>query len=439
MRIFCFGVIFFLGSVLLNCEVSAGTVEKGREFARYVINRNFEKARLLFDKTMTQVVSEQKFNESVEYLYKVLGEFKEITGARTEEQNQFQMVFVDCAFEKAHVEIKVVFDKSGKVTGYFYVPVQKVFDYNPPAYASKPGEFVEIQLPLENGKWKMPGILTLPAGEGPFPAVVLVHGSGPNDMDETIGPNKPFKDLALGLVAKGIAVYRYDKRTKVHPDEISKIDITLSEEVIDDAVHAAEILIGNKKIDPQRLYVLGHSLGGEVIPRIATNSERYSGYIIMAGATRHLLDMMLEQYSYIFSLDGKIDEMEQKTIDDLKKDHLLVKALKKGDSPSRKIMGIPASYWLDIQDYNPPESAKSIEKPILVLQGGRDYQVTDKDLGDWERVLKKKNNARFRYYPSLNHLFISGAGIPQPTEYSREGHVSEEVIEDISIWINRQK
>src|SRR5205085_5456531 len=167
-------------------------------------------------------------------------------------------------------------------------------DYKAPSYVN-PESFTEKQVKVGKGEWELPATLTIPKGDGPFPALVLVHGSGPHDRDETIGPNKPFRDLAEGLASRGVAVLRYDKRSLVSPLGIR----TVNEEVVEDAKAAIELLSAEPRIDRRRIIVLGHSLGGTLAPRIAAEDPRTAGIVILAGAARPFEDLLVEQLRYL--------------------------------------------------------------------------------------------------------------------------------------------
>src|SRR5262249_29401225 len=158
----------------------------------------------------------------------------------------------------------------GRIAGLrFRPPAAPAAPYSPPAYVT-PASYTETEFTVGSGDWPLPGTLEMPVGAGPFPALVLVQGSGPNDRDETLFGNKPFKDLALGLASRGVAVLRYDKRTKVYQAKLAGVPgLTVTEEVVEDALAAVKTLRAQPRIDPARVFVLGHSLGGMLIPRIA--------------------------------------------------------------------------------------------------------------------------------------------------------------------------
>ncbi len=394
-----------------------------------------------FDETMLKMMPPEKMKEAWESLIARVGAFKGEIGTRTEEWNEYTIVFVTCDFEMSPVDIKVVYDGERRIAGLWFVPTeQTAAEYEAPPYV-KPSAFSEEEVTVGSGEWELPGTLALPRGEGPFPAVVLVHGSGPNDRDETVGPNKPFRDLAWGLATRGIAVLRYDKRTKVHGTKMVMLGwgFTIAEETIDDALSAVDVLRGMERIDGDRIFVLGHSLGGMCIPRIGASDPDIAGLIVMAGSTRPLEDLLVEQYTYIFSLDDTISGEERAELDKIEAQAAAVKdpALSP-DTPRESLpFGSDPRYWLDLRQYDPAGTAAALTQPLMILHGERDYQVTMVDFENWKMALSSHADAVFKSYPSLNHLFIAGEGPCTPEEYTKGGHVAEEVVTDITDWIMR--
>lgn len=400
-----------------------------------------------FDTVMQQAITEVQLGQLWEQLLAQSGNYLGRYTTQSEVAGQYYNVNVGLHFENGDVGFLVTFDAEGKIAGLHIVqapntPTATPFVYAAPSYVDI-NSFTESDVTVGSGEWALPGTLSIPKGQGPFPAVILVHGSGPNDRDETILSNKPFKDIAWGLASRGILVLRYDKRTLVHANlltpEVLKT-FTLQQETIDDALLAVQLLRTRNEVDKNQIYVLGHSLGAMAAPRIGKQDTTIAGLIIMASPTRPLQDILLEQYSYVFSLDGKIADAEQKYLTTLKTQVDLVNSPELNmDTPSSDLpLGASAAYWLDIRDYNPAITAASLNMRLFVLQGERDYQVTPDNLDGWRSALSGKENTKITLYPELNHLFISGTGRPSPEDYSTPGHVAEEVITDIANWIKNQ-
>lgn len=420
-------------------DETASLITAARAFVELLVKKDFATASATFDDTMKAALPEPKLQETWNAVLAQVGPFKQVVKTGTEKRGAYTIIVVTSDFQNSTLDIKVVFDQSKRVAGLFFAPATNV-DYAPPAYV-KSDSFREKELTLGTNEWALPATLTIPAGPGgPFPAVVLVHGSGPNDRDETIGPNKPFRDLAWGFASKGVAVLRYEKRTKQHGPKLASIrNFTVKDEVLDDALAAVELLRKTEGIDSNRIFVLGHSLGGMLVPRIGRLDPRLAGLIALAGATRPLEDVIPEQLAYIFSLDSSVTPEEQKQLDQAKEQAAKVKALKPEDANSATVLfAAPVLYWLDLRGYNPPETAKELKQPLLILQGERDYQVTMEDFKRWKTALANKTNVTFKSYPSLNHLFIAGTGRSTPSEYEQAGHVDEHVIEDIAAWIKNR-
>jgi len=418
-------------------------IAMAKEFVTALEHGHYDESVKHFDETMTKLAPSEKMKEVWEAVIKQVGSFKEQKGVWTESIPKYDIVYVTCAFGKATLDIKVVFDKNKKIAGQFFVPPRSSAEYNPPDYVEKK-RFSEKEVEFGVEGWLLPGTLSLPNGNGPFPALVLVHGSGPNDRDESLGPNKPFRDLAWGMASQNIAVLRYDKRTRIHGQKMiadKSAKLTVYEETIEDALAAANLLRKIDGIDAKNIFILGHSLGGMLIPRIACEDTKNTGFIIMAGPTRPLEDLFVEQIEYISLLDGKLSEEEKANFEQIKSTVQKIKNLTPENSTqmTERFLGAGAYYWLDLKGYDPAEAAKNIDRPVLILQGGRDYQVTTKDFSGWKKSLTDNNNVEFILYPAHNHLFLSGKGKCTPAEYQITGHVDKAVIDDIAAWIKKVK
>src|ERR1019366_7024849 len=349
-------------------------------------------------------------------LIKTYGALEKIGDPAMTTSGPNSIVVFPVKFATQNINFRIIINSAGLVAGIFQRPGG--VNWQRPEY-SKPDTFKERDVTVGDGEWKLPGTLTVPVGAGPFPAVVLVHGPGPNDRDETVGGVKMFKDLAEGLASRGIVVLRYEKRTLQYRARIASIaNFTVQEEVVDDAVKAAALLRSLAEVNGSRVFVA---------PRIAELDGKLAGIVLMAGNVRPLEDLLVEQVEYMGIKGDQLDRAKALQVK--------VKKLDPGDEDSPALGGLPVSYWVDLKDYDPAAAARKLAIPLLVLQGERDFQVTMTDFALWKAAVGSAKGVVMKSYPSLNHLFVAGEGKSLPAEYSKPGHVAPAVIDDIAKFV----
>ncbi|MEF7659584.1 alpha/beta fold hydrolase [Bacillus thuringiensis] len=407
-------------------------------FIRSMHIEDYKSAFHLTSRSLQKVISEKwlenYWKETPSQLQ--AGSLIEIGEVKQKETNSVHTnVEIKLVFEKITVPLLIKLDPSGKIDDFqLSMPFSPVAER--PSY-SKPESFVNKEVVVGSGAFPLPGTLSVPKGKGPFPVVILVHGGGAADQDSTAYALKPFRDLAEGLASKGIAVLRYNKRTYEHglKTELSPF-YTVDKETTDDALLVTHFLQNEPMIDKNQIYILGHSLGGMMIPKMIEKdqNQNIAGAIVMGGSARTIQDMALDQLEYRLSI-GAMKPEEYKFY---KSQFELLNDpnFSRRNPPKDFQLGSPV-YWDSIRKIKAAEMSKEQKTPLLILQGERDFQVQSKiEIPLWKEQLKERDNVDYRLYPKLNHFFTEGEGeLSKPDEYYSPANIPEYVINDIANWV----
>ena len=299
---------FFLGSLFGKGQTLAETSES---FLKKLLRNHFDSCMIYFDSSVAGEFSAEMMQEMWERFPNYVGEYKSYEDIRTEKQDTLDIVLIRLSFEKTKLDFKHVYNNRKKMVGIFFVPAKSKTAYNLPFYYETSKQY-ENKLTVKTGTFELPAILCVPNNVPNPPVVILLAGSGPNDKDETIGPNRPRKDIAVGLASKGIASLRYDKRSNVYGKKLNLNKTGLYEEVIEDALSAIKLLRANPLTKTSKIFIAGHSLGAMCAPWVAEKSKDVSAIIMLAGPARPLEDLADEQMEYL--LKDKFPEDRVKKI-----------------------------------------------------------------------------------------------------------------------------
>jgi dienelactone hydrolase len=385
--------------------------------------QQYDAAFSMFDSTLKDVVPVDKLKAVWSGQLAALGNLTSWSMIQREEAQGRDIRIALLQFEHGQLQATIAVNPvSHDVSGFVIRPYVQP---GPPAAYVDPSKFGAVETTIGADSIPLGATLTLPIGTGPFPGAVLVHGSGPNDRDETIGSNKVFKDLAEGLASRGIAVLRYDKRTFRYGAKLGT-DISVDDEVVLDAVAAVKVLASGSGVDPRRIFVVGHSMGALLAPEVAVRSGAVAGIVLLAPPGRAPWDLVLSQLRYLGAPKEQIENAEQKAA-----------RLKAGNLGDERLLGASSAYWNDLAARDGIAMAKKLGRPVLILRGDRDYQILDEDVQAWRAGLAGTPHVEIETLPSLNHLFIPGSGKSSPDEYRVPGHVDAQVIEKLASFITR--
>ncbi len=410
-----------------------------RKFLGHLVNKEVNDMLPMFSEDFLKQVPEGQITEIAEGLEMQLGTFSHVSRVLHEAEENYHIVVLVCRFGEMDLGMRITLDRDDKVAGFF-LTMAPPESYTPPPDWVDTDTFAEIPIEVDCGDIKLPAMFTKPEAADNYPVVVLVHGSGAHDMDQTIGPNRIFRDIAWGLAHQGIAVLRYEKRNYRNQLSLDVETITVWDEAGRDAMYAIQTAMQLPGVDPERAFLLGHSLGGMIAPRIAAEVPELAGIISLAGTSRQLYEIIPGQLEHLMSLS---EEVSDAAIAQLEETREIVTRLRaKQNQPdavySTPLLGMPPSYLEDMNRHDTGKIAAGLSQAILIVHGGRDYQVTINDYNAWKAALQNHHNTTFKLYQEMDHLFVAGDGPSTPASYFEENNVDKRVIDDIADWIRAQ-
>ena len=411
---------------VLLAQPAADPAATARKALDNLLAQNYPEFAALASPQLKSNMNEQAFGKLGAEI-KSWGALGKIGEPAVEPMGPTTVVTIPIVFAEKNLKARMAVNAAGKVSVLYLIPGEA--DWKRPEY-SKPDAFAERAVTFGEDEWKLPGTLAVPSGAGPFPAVLLVQDFGPKDRDDSHGVvTKPFRDLSDGLASRGVVVLRYEKRLRQYAARISGKPYTVDEETVEDAVLALAFLRAQPAVDPKRVYLVGHGLGGYLAPRIAAQDGKLAGMAVMAANERPLEDIMFDQLRTVGIIGQELEQAKAAVA--------RVKSLEANDADAPSIFGLSAAYWLDLKGYDAAAEAKKLSLPILVLYGERDFQVPKVDFDLWQSGLAGRKSVTARSYPALNHAFVSGTGPSTEKEYRQPGHVAAEVVDDLAKFVGK--
>lgn len=408
------------------------TIDKAKITLKQIMNYQGDSVHVQLSDIAKSAITPLQLN-TLWYSFKMqFGDFIEDTDWKENHTMGYDMATCKLIFKNSALNFIVAY-RGNTIESLLFKPEEKKVE----TAAVSNDKFTEEKMTLKCDGYEMPAILTIPENTDNPPCVIIVHGSGPSDMDGSTGKTKIYRDIAHKLAERGIAVFRYDKRTYVYkdiPDSIAD-RINVDYETTNDALAAVKMMKEYKDVDNENIFIIGHSQGGMMIPRIANRTNDVRGYIMLSAPAQGLLDAVQEQMEYLYSISmnptwPEIKPELEKQINNFKN-----YGTDSYDTNIPTPMNLPISYLKDIESYNQIEEAQKIHCPLLILNGEADYQVTMKDFKAWENALKLKSNVQYKSYSGLSHLYTPSSNPPSPADYNKEAEFSDKVIEDICTWI----
>jgi hypothetical protein len=267
--------------------------------------------------------------------------------------------------------------------------------------------------------------ITLPDGDDTVPGVAILHRSGPLDRDGSVGPNRPYRDLAAGLAARGVASIRYDKRSFVC--DLGKEEQSLDNVIVADAAAAVERLGQVERVSD--VVVFGHGIGGVAAPLVAHETD-VTGLVLGATPTRPLSEVFFGTERRKAEADGEVTFEEQQRLDYV--GEKLNATADLGPDDDYYILGTATTFWRDLRAHDVVAAVRERPEPVLALHPGRGFVTTATDRRVWRDALPP---GALEEYSELDHLFMHVFEESLPEAYFFPDTLSDEVVDDVAAWV----
>ena len=408
-----------------------------------------------FDDTMKIALPESKLQEIWKAVLTQAGAFKSQGSIRQEKSGPYDMAFVTCQFEKAVLEIRLVFNAQRQISGLFFSPGSSTTSRPQDPKAPFPYRQEEVTYPSKEPGIKLAGTLTFPASGGPFPAALLITGSGAQNRNEEIMGHKPFLVLADSLTRRGIAVLRVDDRgvggSSAGPPTATSLSFA------QDVLAGESYLKSRPEINPNRIGLIGHSEGGIIAPMVAAQSPDVAFIVLMAGTGVKGEEVLTEQGKLVMRANGASEELIQENSKVQKMLFDVIKSTSDSEAAEKQTRESLATVNPIIRDaalaqlkmalspwmryfvtYDPQPALEKVKCPVLAINGEKDLQVPPgQNLPAIEKALRAGGNKDFKTIelPGLNHLFQT-CKTGSIAEYSQiDETISPVALDLISSWI----
>lgn len=417
--------------------------EKTKTLTELLAKRDFDKFKESISEEFKKATEGQDL-DVFKMLEQELGAYKEIVKTEIETQNGYYLTDSTLQFEKGTVDQTIAFNGEMVADGVNYLNMKK--DIVP-----EEGE-KEITLDAGTG-YPVKGMIKMPKGEVKA-GIVIVDGSGPNDMNMTLGQNKMMKHLSDQLAEKGFAVLRFNKRTYQYGKELAKIGMQnktlIKDEFIDDAAEGLKTLAKEQGIPTDKLFILGHSQSGSYLPVInETAGNLAKGYIILSGTPTNIAELSKKQLEKVIEEGSENADEEQvkmmkqniKTNDELLK-KIETMSDEELNKPENYPFGIPGVYVKDLMKYDPIKLYNDSKLPIFIRIAEFDKQVPVSELELWKNGLDKNENDSIEEVKGANHMMQPSDGKTKlanliTDEYQKDAPIVSSVIDDIAAWIEK--